>query len=99
MSNGKNIYPEEIENYIQNIPYVEEVVVQGLKNEKGDENGLLAEVFLNEEEGSDKTEQEVLTDILNAQSELPSYKKISKVLIRKEPFPKTSTNKIKRNYN
>ena len=99
LNNGKNVYPEEIENYVQNIPYVEEVVVQGMKNEKGDEDALMAEVYLNEEEGADKTEQEVLLDIMKEQEELPNYKKISKVVIRKEPFPKTSTNKIKRNYN
>ena len=90
-------YPEEIEGYIQGIPYIGEVIVQGLKNEKGDEYSLLAEVYLSEESG-DKTEREVLEDIMKALSELPSYKQVSKVMIRKEPFPKTSTNKIKRNY-
>ena len=97
LNNGKNVYPEEIEGYIQGIPYIEEVVVQGLKNEKGDEYSLLAEVYLNEESG-EKTEREVLEDISAVLSELPVYKRVSKVLIRKEPFPKTSTNKIKRNY-
>ena len=97
LNNGKNVYPEEIEGYIQGIPYIEEVIVQGLKNEKGDEYSLLAEVYLNEESG-EKTEREVLEDISAVLSELPVYKRVSKVLIRKEPFPKTSTNKIKRNY-
>ena len=95
LSNGKNIYPEEIEGYIQNIPFVEEVIVKGLKNEKGDETSLEAEVYLSEPHD----ESEVLSEIQKQLSILPSYKSVSKVTVRTEPFPKTSTNKIKRQYN
>ncbi len=95
LSNGKNIYPEEIENLIMNIDCVAEVVVRGLKNSKGDEHALEAEVYLNEE----KTESEVKALISEALAELPNYKKITKVVIRKEPFPKTTSNKIIRNSN
>lgn len=93
LSNGKNIYPEEIENLIMNIDCISEVVVRGLKNSKGDEHALEAEVYLNEE----KNESEVKALISEALAELPSYKKITKVVIRKEPFPKTTSNKIIRN--
>lgn len=90
LSNGKNIYPEEIENLIMNIDCVSEVVVRGLKNSKGDEHALEAEVYLSEE----KTESEVKALISEALAELPNYKKVTKVAIRKEPFPKTTSNKI-----
>lgn len=90
LSNGKNIYPEEIENLIMNIDCVSEVVVRGLKNSKGDEHALEAEVYLNEE----KTESEVKALISEALAELPNYKKVTRVVIRKEPFPKTTSNKI-----
>lgn len=94
LNNGKNVYPEEIEGYIQNIPYVEEVIVKGHKNEKGDETSLDAELYLSEEHD----EAEVLSDIQKQLSILPMYKNVTRVEIRKEPFPKTSTNKIKRQY-
>ena len=45
LSNGKNIYPEEIEEYIQGIPYVKEVVIYSVKDENGMEDALCAEVF------------------------------------------------------
>ena len=90
LSNGKNIYPEEIENLIMNIDRGAEVVVRGVKNSKGDEHALKAEVYLNEE----KTESEVKALISEALAELPNYKKVTKVVIRKEPFPKTTSNKI-----
>ena len=94
LNNGKNIYPEEIEGYIQDIPYVEEVIVKGHKNEKGDETSLDAEVYLSEPHD----EAEVLADIQKKLSILPMYKNVTRVEVRKDPFPKTSTNKIKRQY-
>lgn len=100
LSNGKNIYPEEIENYIQNIPYVKEVVVYGLKNEFGEETKLCAEVFLNaeklEELGITEPAEKLKKDISHATSSLPSYKSIGKIVIRTKEFDKTTTNKIKR---
>jgi len=95
LNNGKNIYPEEIENYIERISYIEEVVVRGIKNEQGVETDLAAEVYLDRDET--RTEREILDDISKEMSELPSYKQIRQVIIRSEPFPKTTTNKIKRN--
>ncbi len=92
LNNGKNIYPEEIESYIQGIEYVTEVIVRGIKNEYGHDASLLAEVFLSEE----KTEKDVLADIREVLKDLPSYKSISKVVIRTEEFPKTTSKKIKR---
>lgn len=49
LENGKNVFPEEIENYIMRIPYVLEVIVKGIENEEGAETGLLAEVFLSQD--------------------------------------------------
>ena len=36
------------------------------------------------------------TDVAQALRGLPSYKQISRIRIRREPFDKTTTNKIKR---
>lgn len=94
LSNGKNVYPEEIENYVMKVEYIEEAVVRGKMNDKGLEVGLMAEVYIPEE--VEKTEDEVLHDIQSYQTELPTYKKVLQVSIRREPFEKTTTNKIKR---
>lgn len=100
LDNGKNIYPEEIESYIQAIPYIAEVIVKGIKNEIGQETGLCAEVFLNkdkvEELGITDKEETLKKDIAEATKELPVYKHISKIEIRQTEFNKTTTNKIKR---
>ena len=98
LDNGKNIYPEEIENYILSIPYVQEVVVKAKKNKNGQEVSLLAEVFLNEEKVNEMENiKEILKkDIFEACKELPAYKRITEIEIRKTEFEKTTTNKIKR---
>lgn len=92
LANGKNIYPEEIENYIKNIDYINEVIVSSEKDSNGNEKTLTAEVFLAEK----RTSEEVLKDIKNICKQLPVYKQISEVKIRETEFPKTSSNKIRR---
>ena len=100
LANGKNVFPEEIENYIMRIPYIQEVVVRGIKNDKAEETGLKAEVFLNQEKLKELNltpdEISIRKDILAECKALPVYKKIAKVEIRDTEFQKTTTNKIKR---
>ncbi len=100
LDNGKNIYPEEIENYILGIDYVQEVVVKGIKNNIGQEVSLCAEVFLNDEKvkemNVENINEKLKADIAEACKELPTYKKIVDIEIRKEEFEKTTTKKIKR---
>lgn len=94
LNNGKNIYPEEIENYIMGIDEVTEVVVSGEKSEDGGEKSLCAEIYMEEK----IPEDEITLKIKTALSHLPSYKQIRKVIVRDEEFPKTTSRKIKRKY-
>ncbi len=99
LDNGKNIYPEELEDIIGAIPYVEEVVVFGITTD-GAERSLGAEVYLNDEKikemGIDSPEAQVRRDVQRALFLLPAYKHVSRVYVRAFPFEKTTTNKIKR---
>ncbi|MBQ9940936.1 MAG: AMP-binding protein [Clostridia bacterium] len=100
LTNGKNIYPEEIEEYIMNSPLVSEVVVFSEKNQDGEEVALCAEVFPN----MDKVKQDNIEDILSAVKAevklacqpLPPYKHIKTVTVRQTEFEKTTSKKIKR---
>ena len=100
LDNGKNVYPEEIENYLLGIPYVQEVVVKGKKNSIGQEVALIAEIFLNQDKLQelkfDDIEKQLKSDISEVCKELPIYKRISDNEIRTKEFEKTTTNKIKR---
>ena len=49
LSNGKNIYPEEIEEYLMRIPYIKEVIVSAPIVDGLSEVELNAEIFVAEE--------------------------------------------------
>ena len=103
--NGKNVYPEEIENYLGRIPYVEESLVWGKHSEESGETLIFASIRADYDEvrdalGGNYTDEDVAAliwkeiDVLNTQ--LPLFKRIRKIDIRKEEFEKTTGKKIKR---
>ncbi len=100
LDNGKNIFPEEIEECIMGIPYMQEVIVYGVKNEEGIETKLACQVFLSEEKlqemGIEDAEAQVKKDVAEICSSLVSYKRVNHVVVRDKEFEKTTTNKIKR---
>ena len=103
--NGKNVYPEEIENYLGKIPYVEESLVWGKDSEETGETLIFASIRADYDEvkdalGENFTDEQVAAliwkeiDVLNTQ--LPLFKRIRKIDVRKEEFEKTTGKKIKR---
>ncbi len=103
-SNGKNIYPEEIESIVNENPYV----LESLVHDK--EGKLITRVFLNSEAinndhqieklNESKTREiidKILVDILNnVNNSVSSFSKLHRVIEQAEPFEKTPTQKIKR---
>ena len=104
--NGKNIYPEEIEYYLNDNPLISESLVLGIKHENDDETYISAQIFPNIEaikdslNGITPSKEEVHKIISNiiksVNSNLPNYKHIKSFNIRDEEFEKTTTQKIKR---
>lgn len=99
LSNGKNIYPEEIEQYLAPISLIQECVVIGRKNAVG-EVVITAVVFPNEEEAEGLSKEDVYTKLKEAINEvnknLPVFKQIHDLEVRDTEFEKTTTKKIKR---
>lgn len=96
LKNGKNVYPEELEELIDALPYVQESMVYGQKRRKdGDSKDLIisAKIVYDPDlmEGVD-----VQADIDAINKTLPSYKQIHRIDITDEPMEKTTTGKIKR---
>lgn len=100
LGNGKNIYPEELEDYICGIPYVLECIVYGERDEKGSETNLAVQCALDNEYlktgDINELQAKLKHDVFVALEKLPTYKQINQVIIRTEPFVKTTTNKIRR---
>ena len=102
LKNGKNVYPEEIEEKLSvKCPYISEIVVRAMK--AGDEERLLgAEIFPDRERAEKNGIADVEAEIRRAVSEFndtePSYKMIKKIVFRDTEFEKTTSKKIKRKY-
>lgn len=102
-SNGKNVFPEEIEEYIGEIPLVEEVVVVGRDGDKKGDVEIVAITVPNQEEceNAGLKDEEAIYNAINEKiieinKKLVPYKHINKLEIRNEPFEKTAAKKIKR---
>jgi long-chain acyl-CoA synthetase len=99
LSNGKNVYPEEVEAHYLKSPYVGEIAVMGLESAPGEDH-LHAVVVPNFEVLKQRkivNAKEVLRyDIEGLSSQLPSTKRIGSYEIWQEPLPKTTTRKLKR---
>ena len=104
--NGKNIYPEEVEYYLNDSPLVSESLVLGIQKENDDETYINAQILPNIDaiteylKGSVPTKTEIkklISDVVSSvNSKLPNYKHIRNFIIRDKEFEKTTTQKIKR---
>lgn len=102
--NGKNIFAEEIEYYLNENPYISESLVHGVPDDRNEDILVRAEIFPNREaiieqygdmseEGIRDFIKEVIDEI---NDQIPMYKRIRRFGIREEEFEKTTTRKIKR---
>ena len=99
LENGKNIFPEEIEEYFGNVEQIAELVVVGRENgEAVVLTALIYPDYTKYPEGI--TEEEVQADleksIAQINKKLPSYKQVKKIELRDTEFEKTTSKKIKR---
>ena len=96
MSNGENISPEEIENKLSLNPLVGEVIISG------NGTGLTAHIypdqdFIDRKNLSDDDIKNSLQDFIDTyNSAQPSYRHITNLVVRNEPFIRNTTGKIKR---
>ncbi|MDO4397691.1 MAG: AMP-binding protein [Oscillospiraceae bacterium] len=109
--NGKNIYPEEVEYYLNKNPFISESLVFGTDCDEADEGTRveakifpdISEIMAKFKNQTPPTKEQVLKTISEVVKEvnkkLPKYKHIRRFDIRENEFIKTTTNKIKRHAN
>lgn len=106
--NGKKIFPEELEHYLEESPLVSECFVY--PTGEADNPIVTAAVYPCAEEvklalekrGATEDDEEALKLLLmelvrDINKKFPNYKHIQKLIVRKTEFAKTTTRKIKRN--
>ena len=101
LSNGKNVYPEEIENELSSVPGVLEIIVYEGQSKRGlEHNKIVAEIYPDK----DYLEKNGITDayahlkpyIDKYNRTAVPYKKIDILKVREEEFPKNTLRKILR---
>ena len=101
LSNGKNVYPEEIETELSRIYGVSEVVVyEGESKSENKRDLIVAEIFPDSEalelRGITDVKKYFDEEVAKTNANMAPYKKISLIKIRTEEFKKTTTRKITR---
>lgn len=106
--NGKNIYPEEIEGLLANVPEIKECMVYGKEVAGEKELVITVKVIPDYDkiaelhgEGLDEANEEgvykvIWEQIRQVNRKLSNYKTIKKLEIKHDEFEKTTTMKIKR---
>ena len=105
-ANGKNVYPEELENYLDESLFVSESMVWAGDDGNGNEKTIIATIkpdmdevrnYLGDEEDDPESIRELIQSEVDRINEpQPLFKKIGKVIIKMDDFDKTTTKKIKR---
>jgi long-chain acyl-CoA synthetase len=101
LSNGKNIYPEEVETHYLKSPYIKELAVMGLEGKPGEGGDRLHAVIVPNFDALRQKKivnaKEVIRfDIESLSQQIASTKRIGSYEIWQEDLPRTSTRKIKR---
>lgn len=101
--NGKNVYPEELEYYLSNVPIIAESMVFGEDRDDSDDTLIVAAIMPDWEEigerlGRDvevaEIEEAIWAEIDAINEEQPFFKKIKKIIIREDEFVKNTSKKI-----
>ncbi len=101
LSNGKNVYPEEIENELVAVPGITDIIIYEGQSRRGiSHNAIVAEIYpdkdyleKNEIEDAEKYFKKYI-DAYN--KDAVPYKKIGVIKVRDEEFPKNTLRKIMR---
>ena len=101
LSNGKNVYPEEIENALIAVPGILDIVVYEGQSKRGlAHNAIVAEIFPDEDyvkaNGIEDIKAHIKPYVDEYNKTAVSYKKIGVLKIRTTPFPKNTLRKITR---
>ncbi len=101
LSNGKNVYPEEIEAHYLKSPYIKELAVVGLEGKPGEGGDRLHAVIVPNfdvlrQKKIVNAKEVVRYNVEGLSQQIASTKRIGSYEIWNEDLPRTTTRKIKR---
>ncbi len=101
LSNGKNVYPEEIETHYLKSPFIKELAVMGLEGKPGEGGDRLHAVIVPDfdvlrQRKIVNAKEVIRFDIEGMSAGIASTKRIGSYEIWQDDLPRTTTRKIKR---
>jgi long-chain acyl-CoA synthetase len=101
LSNGKNIYPEEVEAHYLKSPFIKELAVMGLEGKPGQGGDRLHAVIVPNfdvlrQKKIVNAKEVIRYDIESLSQQIASTKRLGSYEIWQEDLPRTTTRKIKR---
>ncbi len=101
LSNGKNVYPDEIEAHYLKSPFIKEIAVMGLEGKPGEGGDRLHAVVVPNfdvlrQRKIVNAKEAIRFDIEGLSPKIASTKRIGSYEIWQEDLPRTTTRKIKR---
>ena len=103
LNNGKNVFPEEIEEYLAPVELVSECAVVGRTGTDGQVSGLTAIIYPDFAYAKKQGLKDIVAisaaikeEVALVNKTLPAFKQIRGIEIRQTEFQKTTTKKIKR---
>lgn len=105
LSGGKKVFPEDIEAVLEASPKFAEVCVFGAKRSGGQKDGtedifvaiVPSQKVLDSVKDDEELNKIIREEVKTLSRKLSSYKRPSNIIVTKEPFPRTTTRKVKRN--
>ncbi len=104
LSGGKKVFPEEIENVLQQSTNFAEVCVCGIARSFGEKDGCeeIAAIIVPSQDYArnfsslENLEDAIKNEVKYLSAQLAPYKRPINIIVRQESLPKTTTNKLKR---
>ena len=105
LSGGKKVFPEEVESVLEDNINFAEICVFGAKRTSGAKDGteeimtviVPTQAVLDKYTDKSELEKFIGQEVKNLSINLAPYKRPVNIVVRKEPLPRTSTRKVKRN--
>ncbi|HKO95772.1 MAG TPA: AMP-binding protein [Pyrinomonadaceae bacterium] len=97
-TNGKNVYPDELEEIYSNSPYVKELSIVGLADGLGEKVACLvvADDEFDIALSRDELRRRVEEHFRDVSASLPYYKRVKVLQFTEDELPRTATRKVKR---
>lgn len=100
LSNGKNIYPEELERMYLDLPSIKDMAVMNVSGINAASEQLIGLIVIDDEFFAKQRDMGIIErikwDLDNVSSKLPTYQRLKGYQIIKEELPRTRLGKLKR---